>query len=87
MKAGRKKTARRHTLRPTFRAHDRMNVRGLGSLVSVELDMDTEDFAHLVGKRIIIDGRIETCFSVERHVHAAPWKAGERVNLLIRKAK
>jgi hypothetical protein len=73
--------------RPTFKALDRTSVRGVGLLVSVELDQDTDDFAHLVGKKIVINGRLETCFSVERFNHSPPWKAGERIGLLIRKTR
>jgi hypothetical protein len=81
------RTLARPRERPTFTAHDRTSVKDVGILVSVDLDRDTEDFAHLVGKRIIINGRLETCFSVERFNHLPPWKAGERISLLIRKAK
>ena len=73
--------------RPTFAALDRVSVRGRGILVSVELDRDTDDFAHLVGKKIIINGRLENCFAVERFDHLPPWKAGERISLLIRKSR
>jgi hypothetical protein len=86
-KPGTGRRARKRAPHPTFAALDRTRVRSLGILVSVELDRDTHDFAHLVGQRIIIDGRLETCFSVERLGHASPWKVGERINLLIRKAK
>lgn len=56
-------------------------------MVWVELDQNTDDFSHLVGKRIILNGRLETCFSVERFNHLPPWIAGERIGLLIRKTK
>jgi len=64
---------------------DRFKVRDVGLLVTVELDRDTDDFSHLVGQKIVIDGALETCFSVERFSHMPPWKQGERVSLLIRK--
>jgi hypothetical protein len=72
--------------RPTFTALDRFRSKKAGLLVTVELDRDTDDFGHLVGKKIIVDGKIETCFSVERVPHAPPCKKGEWVSLLIRKA-
>jgi len=73
--------------RPSFTSLDRTNVRGVGLLVSVALDQDTDDFSHLVGKKIVIDGRLETCFSVERFNHLPPWKAGERIGLCIRRVR
>jgi hypothetical protein len=71
--------------RPSFTALDRFRSKKAGLLVTVELDRDTEDFSHLVGKKILIDGKMEMCFSVERLPHAPPCKKGESVSLLIRK--
>jgi hypothetical protein len=71
--------------RPTFTALDRFRSKRAGLLVTVELDRDTDDFGHLVGKRIVVDGKIEMCFSVERLPHAPPCRKGEWVSLLIRK--
>jgi hypothetical protein len=73
--------------RPSFTELDRITLRDIGTMVSVELDRDTDDFAHLVGKKIVINGRMEHCFSIERLSHGAPWKRGERIHLLIRKTK
>jgi hypothetical protein len=72
--------------RPTFTALDRFRSKKTGLLVTVELDRDTDDFSHLVGKKIVVDGKMETCFSVERLPHAPPCRKGESVGLLIRKA-
>jgi hypothetical protein len=60
--------------RPTFGTLDRFRARKLGMLVTVELDQGTEDFAHLIGKKIVIDGKVETCFSVDRLPHGLPLK-------------
>lgn len=76
---------KRKSPRPTFITLDRFRVKKLGVMVTVELDRDTDDFAHLIGKKIVIDGKMEVCFSVERLPHAPPLKKGERVSLLIRK--
>jgi hypothetical protein len=73
------------SVRPVFKALDRYKVPDVGLLVTVELDRDTDDFSHLVGQKIVIDGKLETCFSVERFSHMPPWKQGQRVSLLIRK--
>jgi hypothetical protein len=72
--------------RPSFTALDRFRSKKAGLLVTVELDRDTDDFGHLVGKKIVVDGKMETCFSVERLPHAPPCKKGETIGLLIRKA-
>src|SRR5262245_26040525 len=48
--------------RPSFTALDRFRSKKIGLLVTVELDRDTDDFAHLVGKKIVVDGKMETCF-------------------------
>lgn len=79
--------AKKREVRPSFVALERTSVRGVGSVVAVELDRDTEDFAHLVGKKIVIDGRLETCFSVERVAGTGPWRTGERISVCIRKAR
>jgi hypothetical protein len=76
---------KRKSPRPTFVTIDRFRAKKLGVLVTVELDRDTDDFAHLIGKKIVIDGKMEVCFSVERLPHAPPVKKGERVSLLIKK--
>lgn len=76
----------RRSLRPTFVTLDRFRAKKLGVLVTVELDRQSDDFAHLIGKKIVIDGKIETCFSVERLPHAPPIEKGERVSLLISKS-
>jgi hypothetical protein len=78
---------RKQPPRASFKELDRVTVRDIGTIVSVELDRDTRDFSHLLGKKIVINGRIEYCFSVERLNHRGPWKRGERVHLMIRKAK
>lgn len=79
------KVVRVRNVRPSFTSLDRSKVRGVGSLVMVELDRPTSDFAHLIGKKIVIDGRMETCFSVEGLHHPAPFKMGEQVSLVIRR--
>jgi hypothetical protein len=76
----------KHPPRPSFTELDRITVREIGTMVVVDLDRDTKDFSHLLGRKIVIDGRMEYCFSLERLAHGAPWKRGERVHLLIRKA-
>jgi hypothetical protein len=87
VEAERRRTEQNSKVRPAFAAVERKAVRGVGYFVSVELDRDTDDFAYLIGKRIIIDGRLETCLSVQPLSHAGPCKAGERVNLCIRESK
>lgn len=67
----RHKNVRKRLPRASFTALDRIAVRDIGTMVSVELD----------------DGRMEHCFSIERIAHGAPWKRGERIHLLIRKAR
>ncbi|WP_119271495.1 hypothetical protein [Taklimakanibacter deserti] len=84
---GRHKKIKKRPSRATFTALDRVAVRDIGTMVCVDLDQDTDSFAHLIGKKVVIDGRMEHCFSVERIAHAAPWKRGERIYLLIRKAR
>jgi hypothetical protein len=85
--AGRHKKVKKTPPRASFTAVDRIAVRDIGTMVCVELDQDTDSFAHLIDKKVVIDGRMEHCFSIERVAHAAPWKRGERIYLLIRPAK
>ena len=78
--------ARKKAGLPRFTGLDRIVMRDIGTMVKIELDQDTHDFSHVVGKKLVIDGKLEYCFSIERLAHAAPWKRGEQVHLLIRKS-
>lgn len=49
----------------------------------VALDCDTDDFAHLIKQCVVIDAVTYRCVAVERRAHAAPWRAGEYVSLVV----
>ena len=65
--------------RPTFTALDRFRSKRVGLLVTVELDRDTDDFGHLVGKKIVVDGKMENLGAAYTRVITGTWKAGTKV--------
>jgi hypothetical protein len=51
--------------------------------VVVENPKECENFDHIIGHNIEIDGIIEKVIGVERFCHCPPWSAGEKIGLLI----
>jgi hypothetical protein len=68
---------------PCFRATDWLTIPGRGRSAITTLDRTTQDFAHLVGQEVIIDGTLYVCRAVERFLHSPPWQAGESIGLLV----
>lgn len=50
-------------------------------VTSTLLDRHTATFAHLIGQKVAIDGVRVTCLGVERFMHCAPWRAGEKIGI------
>jgi hypothetical protein len=68
---------------PQFEAIDWYTIKGVGQMAAVALDRDTSDFAHLVGKEVLIDGVAYRVRAVERFAHCSPWRAGEQIALAV----
>jgi hypothetical protein len=66
-----------------FHAAGWFEVAGIGWEASVALDRDTSDFAHLLQRRVTIDGHGYVCIAVNHFKHAAPWRKGERIGLVV----
>jgi hypothetical protein len=66
-----------------FTAGDWYEVEGRGWAAVTTLDRTTADFAHLIGKSVVIDGRKYICLAVERFLHNPPWRKGEPISLLV----
>lgn len=56
----------------------------VGRVFLVRNDRDTENFGHLIGSPVIVDGQQFVCARVERYSHAPPWRKGEKIGLLKR---
>lgn len=67
---------------PTFAG---LRKYGLGGNIAIDvaLDVDTVDFAHLIGKRVVVDGNALRCVDVGRNPHDAPWRVGEMITLIV----
>jgi hypothetical protein len=68
---------------PEFSAYEWRDMPGYGRIAYTHLDRDTPDFGHLISQSVSVDGATYTCKGVERFAHCAPWRAGEKVGLLV----
>jgi hypothetical protein len=59
-------------------------VEGVGWEAAVRLDRDTNDFAHLLHRRVVIDGRHYMCIAVNCFEHAPPWRKGEHIGIVVK---
>lgn len=46
--------------------------------------VDCNDFWHIIGHKVIVDGYEYTVLAIEFYTHAAPWRAGEKIGLLLK---
>jgi hypothetical protein len=67
---------------PRFQSDGWFTVRGR-RVAAVACDRERHDFADLLGSTVQIDGRFYRCLGVERRAHAAPWRQGEPIGLMI----
>jgi hypothetical protein len=66
----------------SFQSLDRFTIDGRGDVFVVALDRDTSDFAHLLNRTVLVDGRLVEVSGVERFAHSPPWRKGESIGLL-----
>jgi hypothetical protein len=67
-----------------FHAADWFEIKGRGWEAAVSLDRDTDDFAHLIDRRVTIDGQAYVCIGVNHFGHHPPWRKGERIGLVVK---
>lgn len=58
-------------------------IRDHGDVYAVPNPFCCNDFGHLVGHKVKINGRLFLCTGV-CFPHEAPWRAGETIGLLVR---
>lgn len=58
-------------------------IQGVGKVFVVDNPIECDDFAHLVGRGVIIGGNVYTVKGVERFTHSPPWMKGEKIGLLV----
>ena len=68
---------------PVFRSTD-VHPGPNGTTYVTTLDRDTDDFAHLIGAEVIINGALVTVVGVERFAHSPPWRRGEDIGLMVK---
>jgi hypothetical protein len=54
---------------------------GKGDAAVVPNPHECDDFYHLIGQHVLIDGQVRRVRGVERFMHMPPWRAGERISL------
>lgn len=59
-------------------------VPGVGWEAAVTLDRETADFAHLLQRRVVIDGAAHVCIAVNCFEHAPLWRKGEAIGLVVK---
>jgi hypothetical protein len=59
-------------------------IGGVGWEAAVSLDRDTHDFAHLLQRRVTIDGAHYICIAVNCFEHPPPWRTGEPIGLVVK---
>lgn len=67
---------------PTFNVEETIHIANRGTAYVVKLDRETTDFSHLMGKRVLLDGKTFLVSGVERFAHSPPWHVGEKIGLL-----
>lgn len=67
-----------------FQAAGWFEIKGVGWEAAVSLDRDTGDFAHLLHRRVVIDGRDYVCIGVNHFEHPPPWRKGEHIGILVK---
>lgn len=67
-----------------FRSAGWFEIKGVGWEAAVALDRDTSDFAHLLQRRILIDGKPYVCIGVNHFGHNPPWRRGEHIGIVVK---
>lgn len=50
---------------------------------AVENPFQCDNFEHLIGQKVEIDGNIKTIIGVERKTHSPPWYKGESISVMV----
>ncbi len=69
---------------PAFTARSWFSIDGRGTCATVGLDRESEDYSHLIGHRVVIDGRVYECTGVERRQIGLPPYVGEEIGLWVK---
>lgn len=73
---------RSHEGAVAFTVLSRWHLKDRGTVHSVQLDRDYQDFSSLIGAVVLLDGVPFKVRGVERFAHTPPWRTGEYVGLL-----
>lgn len=66
-----------------FTSEDTFHIKGRGKCFAVRNPIECQNFDHLVGFNVEIDGQVHRVIGVERFAHNAPWRAGEAIALQV----
>jgi translation elongation factor EF-Tu-like GTPase len=67
-----------------FAAEDYVEIKGRGTIYTGRLDRETHDFAHLLGKKVLINGVESEVIGIERYAHMPPFRKGEAIGLFVK---
>jgi ABC-type antimicrobial peptide transport system ATPase subunit len=68
-----------------FVSREAFEVTGRGVAYPVANPVECNDFSHLIGQVVLINGEARTVVGVERFTHAPPWREGEGISLLVQR--
>lgn len=61
-----------------------VHIAGRGTVYPCALDRDTTDFAHLMGRDVVIErAGVVRCSRIERFTHCPPWREGEKIGVVV----
>lgn len=66
-----------------FTSSEAFEVPGRGIAYPVANPVLCNDFGHLIGQTVLIDGQPRKVIAIERFMHMPPWRAGEEISLLV----
>lgn len=66
-----------------FTSSEAFEVSGRGIAYPVANPVLCNDFSHLIGQVVRINGELRKVIAVERFMHMPPWRVGEEISLLV----
>ena len=61
----------------------KFRIPGRGYVYTILNPIECNDFAHIIGQFVLIDGMKFKVLGVERFAHMPPWHVGESLGLLV----
>lgn len=66
-----------------FQHAGKFTIPRLGTVYSIYLDRECNDFDWIIGHLVHLDGALRLVIGVERYAHMPPFRKGESIGLLV----